>query len=81
MQNIGYLEPGWAPVDKLHSLSCLNNTDGGIAVFGHAVSPIQKTTCHVLAHTWVTLDKLVAAVETGVRQFLDRALLVECTFR
>ena len=81
MHKIAYLEPGRAPVDKLHSLSCFNYTDGGIAVFGHAVSPIQKTACHVLAHAWVTLDKLIAAIETRVRQFLDRALLVECTFR
>merc|ERR1719357_420657 len=60
------LESCGTPVNKLDAPLGLDGCDGSVHVLGDHISSVEKTACHVLAMTRVTLHHLVSRLKASI---------------
>lgn len=70
-----------APIDELDGPFGFDGGDGGVDVFRDDISSVQDAAGHVLAVSGVAFHQLVGRLETRVRYFRHRQLLVISLFR
>lgn len=77
---ISYFKPSWTPIDELNCAFGLDCGYSGRDVFGHDISSIQQTTCHVFTMSRVAFDHLISRLEGRVGDLSNGHLLVESLF-